>query len=185
MSDLLFETPWWLPTFCIVAGVFIWWVGNNRQDNSSKRIGLSVLLAGVLIALVSYLVETPREHAVRRTRELAAAADTHNWTRFQSLLDPQTSFYGITGPEAITKAAQNVSDQYSLRSVKITGLETEKAASIIKVSIRVFTEIGAQSGVSDWQLQYQNLGEGWKLYSVAALTNEQISEEQIRQRIGR
>jgi len=59
-----------------------------------------------------------------------------------------------------------------------------KLREIGNVIIRVYAEVQGQSSLTDWQLQYQNLGKGWVLVDVKANSGGQISEEQIRRRIG-
>src|SRR5437867_12105339 len=101
LTNLLFQTPWWLPTIAIGVGLFVLWTGNQRQEKPVMRAGIAIALAGLTLALVSYLVDTPLEKAERRTRQLVAAAGKHDWTTFHNLLDPQTNVYGLRGPDAI------------------------------------------------------------------------------------
>ena len=185
LNELLFETPWWLPTLIIALGAFVFVAGNRRQEKRIIYPGLGLALLGIAVALLSYFVETDKERSVRRTRELVAAVDHRDWPKFRSLIDPKSSVYGIRGPEAITQAVQLGAERYNVANLHITGLDVDKADTIITVTIRVLSDQTGGSGISDSQLQYQDFGDGWQLYEVKALTNQQISEERIRREISR
>lgn len=185
LTTLLFETPWWLPTTAMGAGLFIWMTGNRRQETKVMRTGLAIALAGVAIMLISYFVETDREKAVKHTRQLVAAVDQHDWAKFELLLSPQTNIYGLHGAKAITEAVKNGAEQYGLTSARITGLESEPGTTEINVSIRVLSDQLGRAGFSDWRLRYENFGQGWVLSNVQAISNEQIKEETIKNRISR
>src|SRR5438128_2115451 len=103
MLELLFDAPWWLPTVVIGIGGFILFTGVQRNEKPVKRGGIAVILLGLLIVLTSAWVETDREKVVDRTEKLVTAAGQQDWTAFHSLIDPQTGFYGMRGPDAITE----------------------------------------------------------------------------------
>jgi hypothetical protein len=185
LTNLLFQTPWWLPTIAIGAGLFVWWTGNQRQEKPVIRAGVAIALAGLILATVSYLVDTPAEKAERRTRQIVASAGSHDWKTFHGLLDRQTAIYGLHGPDEITDAAKRAGDEYAIGSLKITGFNSRQADTLILNTIRVYGEIQGQSFLSDWQLEYEDRGQGLVLREVKANSNQQISEDQIRGRIGR
>jgi hypothetical protein len=185
LTNLLFQTPWWLPTAFIAVGLFVLWTGNQRQEKRVLRAGLGIALAGASLVLVSYLVDTPREKAERRTYQLVAAASRRDWPAFRKLLDQQTMVYDLRGPDEITNAAKLAAEQYNLGTLRITGKEVRDAGSIINVIIRVLGEIQGQSTLTDWQLQYRNLDQGWVLYDVKANSNETMREEDVRSRLPR
>jgi hypothetical protein len=185
MVEMLFDTPWWLPTILVVAGILAFLSGNRRQDKQIMYGGLAVLLLGIAVALLSYFIDTAREKAVRRTRDLVAAANARDWNRFRSLLDPQTSVYGLRGPDVIAAVAGATAERYRLGQSRITGTEVDQTGTVITVSIRVLSDISGHPVVSDWQLQFQDFGQGWKLYDVRALSNDQIPEARIRNALTR
>ena len=53
--------------FMLLVGAALFWSGNNRQDKTLKRLGLAVLLVGIVLGVLSYFVDTDKERAVRRT----------------------------------------------------------------------------------------------------------------------
>src|SRR5437764_8169317 len=90
MNDLLFDTPLWLLGLLVIVGAALFWSGNNRRDKTLKLVGLAVLLAGVVLGVLSYFIDTDKERAVRQTRQIVAAADRRDWDAFGRLLDPRT-----------------------------------------------------------------------------------------------
>jgi hypothetical protein len=186
MLEVLFDTPWWLPTIAIGIGIALLVTGNNRQEKPLLRGGIGLVLAGILIAVVSYLVDTDVEKVVRRTRQLVTSVNQRDWTTFRSQIDPQTNVMGVGGPDAVTAAAQLAVQRTSVGNIRITGMETKQAATVINVNIRVLSEQYGTSGVSDWQLQYQNFGKGWILFKVQLLPGtpgSDIPEERIRREL--
>ena len=54
MTDLLFDTPWWLPPSIAGAGVVLFVTGNKRVEQKIRLAGLAVICLAVLLAAVSY-----------------------------------------------------------------------------------------------------------------------------------
>src|SRR5215213_6103461 len=91
MTDLLFDTPWWLPLLVAGVGVVLFVTGNRRVENKVRYAGLAVVaLAGVLVA-VSYLVDTPVETAERKTNEFVKAFNRQDWKAWEDILAPDTA----------------------------------------------------------------------------------------------
>ena len=65
MSELLFHTPWWLPTVLIGIGSFVFWTGNRRQESNVRNTGLGMILAAFVVVALSYFVETDLEAGTR------------------------------------------------------------------------------------------------------------------------
>jgi phosphate/sulfate permease len=184
LTQLLFETPWWLPTSLIGVGIIIFLAGNRRQEKKILIIGIVLVLLGITNALVSYFVMTDMEKVVARTKQLVASVNARDWNTFSSLLDPQTSLDGYHNRDQLVAGAKLTADRIGLKSVRITGYDTEKHDTLIIVNIRALSEQDvAGATVTDWQLQWQNFGNGWLLYNIQPLTNAQVHEEDIEKRL--
>src|SRR5688572_31859403 len=96
MTDYLFDTPYWLLALLAVIGVAILVSANARQDKRLGGIGAAVLALGVVLALVSYFVQTDKEKALSRTRELVTAVEKKDTAALDRLLHPGAQ---ITGPD--------------------------------------------------------------------------------------
>ena len=90
-TRLLFETPWWLPSVIVLVGAFLFYTANQRQERKLRNVGVAVTALGIVLALVSWFVDTDQERAVKRTRQLVAAFEKKDWTSLRSLLHPRVS----------------------------------------------------------------------------------------------
>jgi hypothetical protein len=184
LTHLLFETPWWLPTSLIGLGIALFLAGNMRQEKKVLITGIVLALLGITNALVSYFVVTDTENVVARTKQLAAAVNNHDWETFRSLLDPNTSLEWYHNRDQLVAGAKATADQIGLKTVHITGLDTEKRDTLIIVNIRVYSEQDTTGPtVTDWQLQWENFGNGWLLYNIQPLANAQVSQQDIERRL--
>src|SRR5450432_2001651 len=169
LSNLLFETPWWLPTSLVALGIMLFFTGNRRAEKKIMRGGIVIALLGIAIALISYFVETDTEKVVSQTKQLTAAIDKRDWEKFRSLLNPKTSFYFYHNRDELVAGAKATVERIGLKSVHLTGIETEKNDTLITVNVRAYSEQDlAGPLVTDWQLEWQNFGNGWLLYSIQA-----------------
>ena len=177
LTDALFHTPWWLPTLILLAGVVVFYYANNRQETRTRTVGMAITCLGVLLAAVSYFVDTDLEKAEDRTRQIVKAVDGKDWTKLRSLLDPSTSVSianAVTmyrGADKIAAKAQEASDKYGVQSVTITSTEPRQDQTLITVSVSVVsiqTYVGAPI-TSRWEFDYQESADGWHLSEIRAM----------------
>lgn len=186
--DYLFQTPWWLPTIAIGVGGAVLFVGLRTGDKGPVRFGGALLVIGLLIAAISYVVETDLEKAVNCTYRLAKSVNDRDWTTFQSLLDPQTSLYDYGNRDIIVALAKQTTEKFDIKKVWVMNPEAEKRGTIILVTVRIFADIANLPGgpiPSDWQLQWQDFGQGMVLDNIRALSSEVTSEQRIREELNR
>ncbi|HSV14862.1 MAG TPA: hypothetical protein VLI90_11420 [Tepidisphaeraceae bacterium] len=186
MTDLLFSTPWWLPTAIIVAGVFLFVTGNARQLSGPRNVGLGLVGLAIVLILVSWLVETDRERVTRQSRELIKSVETRDWNKMRSLLDPKVSLAISSATiyanrDDLVKGAQAATDQYGLKNIIITSLDAEQTQTVITVTLTALTEQDASMGrpvPSTWQFDWEQIGKDWSLYRITCLriNNEQGPE---------
>ena len=85
LTDYLFHTPWWLPASIAVTGAVLFYVANNRQEVKLRTAGLVVVCVAVLLALVSYFVDTDLEKAVDLSiHHREGAFDSHQSFGFEN-----------------------------------------------------------------------------------------------------
>ena len=188
MKDFFFDAPLWVLCVLVAAGIAIWWAGNNRVDKPMKRIGLAVLLAGVALALTSFLFDTDQEKVTKQTERLVQAVNARDWKAFESVLDAQTRFAFYRDREMIVRGAKQTADDIGLKSVRITGMTVDKKDSVITVDLRAMSEQDRTMGrpvVTDWRFDWQNLGAGWKLMTITPLKGEQVTAEEIQRNLSR
>jgi len=73
--NLLFDTPWWLPTTLAFLGIALFWNGNRRTDAKLRNVGLALLLAAVAVVAVSHFIDTDIERAEKQSKRLVRSVD--------------------------------------------------------------------------------------------------------------
>jgi hypothetical protein len=177
MTDLLFHTPWWLPTLIAAAGIVLFVTGNKRVENRVRLAGLAVICLAALLAAVSYLVDTPRETAEKRSRELCYAFEREDWPTMTSILDKSTAVTVLGNTiypsrDQIIAAARQAHEKYGFKTVRVLSTSAEQQDTLITVDLNLLTEqstVYAQTLNSEWQFVWEKRQEGWILTEVRAV----------------
>lgn len=189
MRELLFETPWWLPTVIFLAGAGLFIAGNNRRRFRLRTAGAGVVILAAVLVGVSYFVDTPAEKCLKNTRELIAAFQKKDWATFESLLDPRASVAinsSITlysNRADIVQAARRAQEMYQFTTARVLGAEAVQQDSLISVTLTLFTDQRATMGrpfTSTWRFEWQDFGKGWTLWRITALRIADRPAEQLR-----
>jgi len=185
MRDLLFDTPWWLLTLLGLVGIVLFMSGNARQHKGLLRAGIAVILLGVVLAVVSYLVDTPREKVIKGTRALVKAAVDRDKTTLNAELHPNASLAGWKRLQIIDGAVA-YADQFGLKSATITGMEVKQdEPSMMTVTMRVVAQFSGKQAYfdtvpTDWQLTWWETSNGqWLLKDVTPLGGGNLSGGQL------
>jgi len=181
--NFIYETPWWLPASLIFVGVVLFITGDRRLELKLKYGGLGLAALGVLFALVSYLLDSPREVAIARTRALVAAVEKRDWPKVQSLLHPAVALVGWKGGAMIVDGARYYAERYDLKSARVTAIDGEDRDGMIAVSMQVVAEIREASGIiTRWKLEWEKTPRGWLLAVVEPLGGPLIDAPSMEQR---
>lgn len=186
MTDLIFAAPWWLIGLIAGIGVILFISANKRQETSLRSISLGVIGLAIALAIVSYLVDTDLEKAVKRTRTLVASVDKRDWETLRSLLDPQVSFAIYSNRDQIISGAKIAVEQWGLKSIRITSLKAEKIDTLVSVSITVIGETNQTMGYrppSNWRLDWQETDQGWQLFTITPLPDPYNLNSQIQRQL--
>lgn len=187
MTELLFDTPWWLPVLIGTVGVVLFITGNKRVQTKVRYAGLGVIGLAILLAAVSYFVDTPTETALKKSKQLITSFDKQDWTTFASVLDRDTdvSLHSLPiyqGREDIVAAAKKAYQQYGFTSANVLMSHAERVDTQITVDLTLLTQqtsLGRPMN-SDWQFEWQQSADGWRLVEVRALQIGQQKGEDIR-----
>ncbi len=186
MTDLLFDTPWWLPVIIAVAGIVLFVSGNARQKNGLRNSGVAVFLVAVLLVLVSYFVQTQKEKCVTQARALVSAVEKGDKAAMTRLLDPNTTVNGIlAGPSQIVPAAETGAQAYHLTSLTIISTDVQQVQTVITVALTVLAQSDSyQPTRVDCQFQWNQTADGWHLQDID-LTNigGQNPDELLRRKL--
>jgi hypothetical protein len=183
VRDLLFDTPWWLLGLIGVVGAALFMSGNARQNKQILRSGVAVLLFGVLLAVVSYLIDTPKEKVIKGTRALVAAAVTRDKVTINAELHPNASLAGWNRQQIIDGAV-TYADQFGLKSATITGMDVQESPTSIVVTMRVLGHFEGKQDYfdtvpTDWQLTWWETPDGnWLLKDIAPMSIGNLSGNQ-------
>src|SRR5438067_9532939 len=159
--------------------------GNARQNKNLLRSGLVVLLLGILLAVVSYLVDTPREKVIKGTHALVQAAVERDKTKLAATLHPNASLAGWNRQQIIDGAVV-YADRFGLKGTTITGMDVhEDNPSQYTVTMRVIARFQGQNlpydnVPTDWQLHWWEMPDGkWMLKDVIPIGSGNLTGGQM------
>jgi hypothetical protein len=186
---LLFETPWWLPTAIILVGTVLFYTANKRREMKLRTAGLAVAALGILLAVVSYFVDTDRERAVKQTRQLVASVEKKDWATMRNLLHPRASVSIANVPltlyndrDQIVACAQEGVDRYRVKSITVTSVEARQDQTLITVTLNALSVQDSTLGrpiTSTWEFEWLESANGWALYKIRAIRIANQQSEQI------
>lgn len=177
LTDYLFDTPWWLPALFVAVGAVVFYVANNRQEARTRAAGLSVACLGIVLAAVSYFVDTDLEEAEANTRRLIDAVEKKDWPTVRGLLDNNTSvsianaMTLYTGGDRIAAKAQEATERYGFQSIDVTSMQSRQDQTLITISVGVLSvqdAVGAPV-TSRWEFDYLQSGDEWFLNEIRAI----------------
>jgi hypothetical protein len=174
MADLLFDTPWWLPTLLAGVGIVLFFNGNRRQEAQLRNIGLALAAAAAVLLTVSYLVDTPLEKAVKETSRLVRAIEAQDWNTLRSILDPNTSVsvmgaYQVYGTrDQIVDGAKRAYDRYGIKNVKIFSTDARRDDTLISINMTLLSDHDAIGRTinTNWDFEWQQSGDDWHLVRI-------------------
>jgi len=172
MTQYLFDTPYWLLALIAVIGVALLISANTRQEKRLGRAGALVLFVGVILFLLSYIVETDKETVRKRTRELAAAVENKDTRALDRLLHPGANIAGspLTKPEILDMIPRQV-DRYQISNIRLSPEEPRQLSTgLIEITATITADargVGAAGSTpTDWQFAWIKTPEGWRLRDI-------------------
>ena len=193
MDELLFHTPWWLPTSIIAAGLIVFLAGNRRTQGSVRTAGMAIMALGVILIVVSWAIDTDVEKVESRSKQLVEAAGHNDWGKVESLLSPNAHFAFKLGDRhygdraELIDAARQASDSTGLRSAWVASENVEPMGTgLITTGMRVFSDQDKVDGhqiPSDWQLDWQKENGQWVVSEIRLIQVGDVAPEAINQHL--
>jgi hypothetical protein len=187
MTELLFDPPWYLPVAIAALGVYLFVYGNRRQDTKLRAVGGGVLLLAVGLFVLGRVMQTDREVAEDRTRQLVAAVEKRDWPAMTALLDPKASVGTPNGPvyssrDQIIAGAQAATERFGIKNIRLTSLTSRQDDTAITVDLDALSEQGftGQPFPTSWQFEWQERADGWRLMRIVCLKIGQDTGEGMR-----
>jgi hypothetical protein len=176
LSELFFDPPWYLPAAIAGVGLYLFIHGNRRQDAKVRGIGAGVVLLALALFVVGRTMDTDREIAEKRTRQLVDAVENRDWNAMRSLLDPKSSVTTPNGAvysnrDLIVGGAQAATERFGIKNIRITSLTSRQDDTMITVDLDALSEqsLTGQPFPTSWQFEWQELSGGWTLMRIVCL----------------
>jgi hypothetical protein len=190
VSDLLFDTPWWLPTIIIAVGLFAFLSGNKRTIRWLRNAGLAVVGVGLLLIAVSWLVDTDKEVVIKRSRELVKDVEGREWDAAGKLMASDVRFEGAgrtyDGRDGLIAGARVAVESVGLNTATVTKVTPTVMGPTVISEFRVFADankVGGQQVPTDWQLHWaKSPDRGWVVTEIRMLPTT-LSPEAVRQQL--
>ena len=187
VSDLLFDTPWWLFTLLGMIAATLLVSGNARQNRRLLTAGIAALALGILLAITSYLVDTPKEKAIKGTHAFINGILARDKTQIAAQLHPNASIEGWNRQQIIDGAV-TYADLYGLQGATISGMTVDQQPPHIIIDMVVFsTHDAAKAQIntlrSEWQLDWLDDGTGhYLLKTITPVKLMNMTRDEIARR---
>ena len=181
ITDLLFDPPWWASPALALVGIGIFIYANQRLKSGLRQVGVGV----VVLSIIAYLVDTPREKVERYTRDFVSAVVDRNQARIAGLLHPNAMAYQWDKPQ-IVDGADYYAQLTGLTGVRVTSLRVEPVGTRLVSYLAVWSDHqGGQLPVntlnSQWKLQWVRDGDHWLIREIIPLLIGQVQREQLEE----
>jgi hypothetical protein len=190
MYEFFFSVPWWAPTILVIAGIAVATSGNRRQNQKTRDIGAAIAFLGIAWAIVSYLVDTPREICMKQTRKFVQSVVAKDWTTFDDMLDPNVRYafvdgdWNMVGRDRLDTAVKADIDTVGVTSATVTGLEASDKDDTVTTR---FTVISFQKSTMDqpissaWDFDWHKSSSGrWVVSEIRCRSVGNLSPNEIR-----
>lgn len=191
MTDLLFDTPYWILGALAIVGIALFVTGNNRTDATLRNLGGAVLGLGAMLFLVSWFIDTDQEKCLKRSKELVQSVEKRDWEAFSKLVSPRAKLSIMGAPgistyrnrEEMLAGAKAGVERYELKSANVYSSEVRSNVDYISVDVRIYSEqsqgiIGSLD--TAWQFDWQETDDGWVCVEVIAKRVANQSGEGLR-----
>ena len=183
VNQLLFETPWWLLTLIAIVAIALLVSGNNRQQNQLKLVGFVVLALGIILAAVSFFVDTPREKAIKGTRAFVHAVIARDQNTMRSVLHPNASLLGWN-KEDIVYGAKQYAEDFGLKDAIITHLDAVQTDTLVTADLSVISQHAGGKMPYDnfntsWQITWIDTGGGWMMKDIRPIQIGNINAQEL------
>ena len=164
--NYIYETPWWLPTGIALLGAILFITGNNRVEKRLRLAGILVIALAVILAVVSYFLESPREKVIKRTYALVESVEKRDWDRMGTYLHPNVAVSVFNGRDAVVTGTRRAAEYSELRQARVMSLDATELPDQIRVTVRVNGQTRDGSLPTDWTLEWEETEAGWVVRNI-------------------
>jgi len=158
--------------------------GNCPTEQARSARGALRAAGRILLGVVSYLVDTPKEKVIKGTHAILQATVARDKTILAANLHPNATLAGWRRQQIIDGAVQ-YADQFGLKSATITGTEIKENPGMITVTMRVIGTFQSQklpydNVPTDWQLDWWGTTNGkWLLKDITPIGSGNLKGDQM------
>ena len=186
MLETLFETPWYVWAGLIGIGLVLFVWANRRLSRPYEMAGALIMLAGIVLGVAAYLVDTPREKVARGTRAFVRAVVDHDKKTLDGLLAPEAGAFNWDKQEIIDGAV-HYATQEKLTSARIVGLNVAKEGDQIASYLTVWSQHNGRNALYDslssrWKFEWRKSNDQWLLCNIIPLQIGPIEGGEINSR---
>ena len=164
MTNLLFNSPYWLVSLLGVLAFVLLFTGMRRGQTNVRTAGIALFALVALLLVFRFTVDTDEKRIERQTRAMVEAVSKNDWTTAATYLR-HARLFSYQGDELVAHAKRRAQD-YGLTEVKVNSIELVRQPNVYVVNLSV-TSYHKNSLVdsvpSTWSLEYQKRSEGWVL----------------------
>ncbi len=182
--EFLFDIPWYVPTSFAAAGVGLFSWANARLKKRERAAGVGLILLAVLLAGISYAVDTDQEKVEKRTREFVRAVVAADRAAIASLLDEGAIAFAWDKQEIIDGAVYYAA-QTDLIGARILSLHGAYEGRTLVTYLTIWSQHGGRSSFpandmnSQWKLEWVNRAGDWRIVEIIPQQIGQVSREAI------
>ncbi len=187
MTEMLFDTPWWILLCLVVGAVGLFIYANARTDNTLRKISLVLLAVPVVLAGLSWLVATDLEKAYAKTHAFVRAVEARDPRAVRDLLYPTASI-GVWDADDIAYGSKLYADRFGLKSTMVHQMQHEQTDEMITIRFSVLSqhdssaELPVGSLNSSWEFSWVRDGDDWLLQAIKPLKVAQSETAEVNTR---
>jgi len=143
----------------------------HRQQSSGKETetgGIVVIALAVILAVVSFLLDSDREKVVKRTNALVQSVEARDWNRMATYLHPNVAVSVFAGRDQGGQRHAPGAEYSDLRQARVVSMDaTVLPDQIIRVTMRVNgTTRDGLAFRTDWTLEWEETDGAWMVRNI-------------------
>ena len=173
MTEILFESPFWLGIVLTPALFVLWGLWYRTRTPRAARVLLIGLVISPLLFVFQWLVVTDREKLQLTATRLSRAVGRHDIDAIIELIEPNARFDGRFSRQEFRGHLVMLLEKYSVENPTIGGFVIEVAGdrATVRCSSMCHVELPGWAGnvPSSWELKFQLFVDGWLITDLRPL----------------
>ena len=173
MTEILFESPFWLGIVLTPALFVLWGLWYRTRTPRAARVLLIGLVISPLLFVFQWLVVTDREKLQLTTIRLSSAVGRHDIDAIIELIEPNARFDGRFSRQDFRDHLVMLLEKYSVDNPTVGGFVIELSGdrATVRCSSMCHVELSGWAGnvPSSWELKFQLFEDGWLITDLKPL----------------